>query len=158
MPRLACLHKSQNHLAHHLALRHRQFEESFEHFALLIANAFVPAFLLGAYPLGNMIAITQHMRFPRLAQKACASGIHLILATQRPEAATFSGLLRSNCPSRIALHVQKGSESKIILDELGAESLLGKGDMLVKIAGGTVQRSHGYYLHPEDIQKHITAN
>lgn len=97
-------------------------------------------------------------KLERLAQKARASGIHLILATQRPEAATFSGLLRSNCPSRIALHVQKGSESKIILDELGAESLLGKGDMLVKIAGEKIRRSHGYHIHPEDIQKHITAN
>lgn len=61
----------------------------------------------------------------RLAQKARAAGIHLILATQRPEAATFSGLLRSNCPARIALRVQKSTESKIILDETGAESLLG---------------------------------
>jgi S-DNA-T family DNA segregation ATPase FtsK/SpoIIIE len=91
----------------------------------------------------------------QLAQKARAAGIHLILATQRPEAATFSGLLRSNCPSRIALHVQKSSESKIILDETGAESLLGKGDMLLKGAGMQTRRSHGYLLGPADIKKHF---
>jgi S-DNA-T family DNA segregation ATPase FtsK/SpoIIIE len=91
----------------------------------------------------------------RLAQKARAAGIHLILATQRPEAATFSGLLRSNCPSRIALRVQKSTESKIILDETGAESLLGKGDMLLKGAGLQTQRTHGYLIDAKDITKHF---
>ena len=98
---------------------------------------------------------TAEAKLVQLAQKARAAGIHMILATQRPEAATFSGLLRSNCPSRIALHVQKSSESKIILDETGAESLLGKGDMLVKIAGTQTRRSHGYLLGPDDIKKHF---
>ena len=68
----------------------------------------------------------------RLAQMARAAGIHLVLATQRPDAQTFSGLIRSNIPSRIALTVQKSSESKIILDETGAENLLGAGDMLIR--------------------------
>lgn len=94
-------------------------------------------------------------KLERLAQKSRASGIHLILATQRPEAETFSGLLRSNCPSRIGLLVQKSSESKIILDDIGAEKLLGKGDMLIKLAGQKLQRSHGYDLRPADIQKHF---
>lgn len=91
----------------------------------------------------------------RLAQKARAAGIHLILATQRPEAATFSGLLRSNCPSRIALRVQKSTESKIILDETGAESLLGKGDMLLRGTGLRTQRAHGYLLNVGDIAMHF---
>ncbi len=60
------------------------------------------------------------------------TGIYLVLATQLPDANTFSGLLRSNIPGRIALRVQKAVESRIILDEIGAEKLLGKGDMLVK--------------------------
>jgi len=80
----------------------------------------------------------------RLAQKARAAGIHLILATQRPDAKTFSGLVRSNIPARIALTVQRGTESTIILDQTGAEDLLGKGDMLVKAKpGGEAERVHG---------------
>lgn len=70
----------------------------------------------------------------RLAQKARQAGIHLILGTQRPDSDSFSGILRSNIPSRIALKVQKSTESKIILDEIGAEKLLGRGDMLIKLA------------------------
>ena len=87
----------------------------------------------------------------RLAQKARAVGIHLVLATQRPDAETFSGLLRSNIPTRIALTVQKSSESKIILDEVGAERLLGKGDMLVKLIGSKVKRVHGVNIRHDDI-------
>jgi S-DNA-T family DNA segregation ATPase FtsK/SpoIIIE len=83
----------------------------------------------------------------QLAQKARAAGIHLVLATQRPDAHTFTGLLRSNIPARIALTVQKSSESKIILDETGAESLLGAGDMLVKASPGQPpRRAHGVLL------------
>ncbi|TXH47573.1 MAG: DUF1832 domain-containing protein [Burkholderiaceae bacterium] len=91
----------------------------------------------------------------RLAQKARATGIHLILATQRPDAHTFSGLLRSNIPSRIALTVQKSAESRIILDEIGAEKLLGKGDMLVKPIGRPITRVHGVMLGADDIAQGI---
>lgn len=87
-----------------------------------------------------------------LAQKARSSGIHLILATQRPDAKTFTGLLRSNIPSRIALTVQKSSESKIILDEIGAESLTGYGDMIVKLSGKQTVRVHGYHITHEHIE------
>ncbi|MDM8535749.1 DNA translocase FtsK [Desulfobacterales bacterium HSG17] len=87
----------------------------------------------------------------RLTQKGRASGIHLILATQRPDSVTFSGLLRSNIPSRIALTVQKSSESKIIIDETGAEKLSGKGDMLLKLIGKKVKRIHGLNIKPADI-------
>lgn len=88
----------------------------------------------------------------RLAQKARSSGIHLVLSTQRPEAATFSGLLRSNIPSRIALTVQKAAESRIILDEPGAEALQKRGDMLVRFAGEPTVRAHGCRIDPVDIQ------
>lgn len=81
-----------------------------------------------------------------LAEKARASGIHLVLSTQRPDAATFKGRLRSNLPSRIALKVQKHTESKIILDEEGAENLLGKGDHLVKWNSGKTYFLHGFDL------------
>lgn len=87
----------------------------------------------------------------RLAQKARAFGIHLVLATQRPDANTFPGLLRSNVPSRIALTVQRNSESRIILDEGGAENLLMRGDMLVKLAGQKTIRAHGVDVKSSDI-------
>ena len=87
----------------------------------------------------------------RLAQKARAAGIHLVLATQRPDAKTFSGLVRSNIPARIALTVQKSTESTIILDETGAEDLLGAGDMLVKAKpGGQADRIQGVSTSRED--------
>lgn len=81
-----------------------------------------------------------------LAEKARASGIHLILSTQRPDAKVLDGTLRSNLPARIALSVQKSTESKIILDETGAEKLLGRGDHLVKW-----NNSAPYFLHGFDI-------
>jgi S-DNA-T family DNA segregation ATPase FtsK/SpoIIIE len=87
----------------------------------------------------------------RLAQKARSAGIHLILTTQRPEAETFPGLLRTNIPSRIALTVQKSQDSRIILDESGAEKLLMKGDMLVRLAGHKTIRAHGAKVTTGDI-------
>jgi DNA segregation ATPase FtsK/SpoIIIE, S-DNA-T family len=87
----------------------------------------------------------------RLAQKARAAGIHLVIATQRPDSETFSGLIRSNIPGRIALTVQKSTESKIILDETGAEDLLGDGDMLIRMPGGSVKRAHGVFVKLEDV-------
>lgn len=94
----------------------------------------------------------------RLAQKARSVGIHLILATQRPEAATFPGLLRSNIPSRIALTVQKASESRIILDEGGAERLLMRGDMLIKLAGRDTIRVHGARVDRSDVQEAVKGS
>lgn len=93
----------------------------------------------------------------RLAQKARAGGIHLLLATQRPEAATFPGLLRANIPSRIALTVQKASDSRIILDESGAEDLMMRGDMLIKLAGRAALRAHGARVEPSDVRKAVAA-
>jgi len=93
----------------------------------------------------------------RLAQKARSAGIHLILATQRPDAATFSGLLRSNISVRIALRVQKHTESSIILDQKGAEALLGKGDMLVKLIDRPEPiRLHGAKLTDDNIAQAVT--
>lgn len=105
--------------------------------------------------LGDLFMTNRDIETPliRLAQKARSAGIHLVLATQRPEAATFPGLLRSNIPSRIALTVQKSAESRIILDEIGAEALLMRGDMLVRLAGRTTQRAHGCRVSSKDIQE-----
>ncbi len=94
----------------------------------------------------------------RIAQKARAAGIHLVLATQRPDAKTFSGLVRSNIPARIALTVQKSTESNIILDEGGAEDLLGAGDMLVKAKPGSrPERVHGVRLDRSDIESILAS-
>lgn len=103
--------------------------------------------------LADLLMTRPEVEIPliRLAQKARSVGIHLVLATQRPEAATFPGLLRSNVPSRIALTVQKASESRIILDDGGAEDLLGKGDMLIKFSSQQIVRAHGGRVTPADI-------
>lgn len=108
--------------------------------------------------LADLLMQSRDLEAPlvRLAQKARSAGIHLILATQRPDAATFSGLLRSNIPVRIALRVQKHTESSIILDQKGAESLLGKGDMLVKLTDKPDPiRLHGAKLGDDDIARAI---
>lgn len=108
--------------------------------------------------LADLLMQSRDLETPlvRLAQKARSAGIHLILATQRPDAATFSGLLRSNIPVRIALRVQKHTESNIILDQKGAESLLGKGDMLVKLIDKPEPiRLHGAKLGDDDIARAI---
>lgn len=113
----------------------------------------MPFIVVVVEELADLLMQSREVETPlvRLAQKARATGIHLILATQRPDAATFSGLLRSNIPTRIALTVQKGSESKIILDETGAERLTGMGDMLVKTAQGQLVRVHGARVNQDDI-------
>ena len=87
----------------------------------------------------------------RLAQKSRAAGIHMVLATQRPDAATFVGALRTNCPARIALRVSRASESKIVMDEEGAERLQGAGDMIFRGGNGTSVRAHAYHIRPEDV-------
>ncbi len=109
--------------------------------------------------LGDLFMTRREIEAPliRLAQKARSAGIHLVLATQRPEAATFPGLLRSNVPSRIALTVQKSGESRIILDEVGAEALLMRGDMLVRFAGKTTVRAHGCRIDQSDIVAGVRA-
>jgi DNA segregation ATPase FtsK/SpoIIIE, S-DNA-T family len=91
----------------------------------------------------------------RLAQMGRAAGIHMILATQRPDADTFSGKLRTNCPARIALRVSRGSESKIIMDEPGAERLQGAGDMIFRGADGILIRAHSYNILVDDVAEQL---
>lgn len=108
--------------------------------------------------LADLVLQDKSIEIPlvRLAQKGRSSGIHLVIATQRPDSSTFSGLLRSNIPGRIALRVQKSTESKIILDEIGAEKLLGAGDMLAKIGDTPMTRVHGTHIQSSDIKKIIS--
>lgn len=90
----------------------------------------------------------------RLAQKARASGIHLVLATQRPSVDVITGLIKANIPTRIAFQVSSKIDSRTILDQMGAEALLGQGDMLYMPPGtGYPQRIHGAFVSDQEVHK-----
>jgi len=94
----------------------------------------------------------------RLAQKARASGIHLILATQRPSVDVITGLIKANIPTRIAFQVSAKVDSRTILDQSGAESLLGHGDMLYLPPGTSVPtRIHGAFVSDEEVHRVVQA-
>jgi len=89
----------------------------------------------------------------RLAQKARAAGLHLILATQRPSVDVITGLIKANFPSRIALQVASKIDSRTILDTSGAETLLGNGDMLFSDRGTKLRRVHGAFLSDDEVHR-----
>ena len=93
----------------------------------------------------------------RLGQKARAAGIHMILATQRPSVDVISGLIKANVPSRVAFAVSSGTDSRTILDENGAEKLLGRGDMLFKpIDENHPVRLQGSFISDDDVERIVT--
>ena len=94
----------------------------------------------------------------RLAQKSRACGIHLILATQRPSVDVITGLIKANVPTRIAFQVSAKVDSRTILDQQGAESLLGQGDMLYLMPGGGIPvRAHGAYVADAEVHRVVES-
>jgi len=90
----------------------------------------------------------------RLAQKARAAGIHLILATQRPSVDVITGLIKANIPTRLSFQVSSKIDSRTILDQMGAEALLGQGDMLYMASGsGLPVRVHGAFVSDDEVHR-----
>lgn len=125
----------------HAGLQHVGQQQKLKHVVVVVEEL---AELLMVGPAAQDLLV-------RLAQKGRAAGIHLVCTTQRPDATILSGLLRANLDTRIALNVAKAADSKIILDEVGAERLTRPGDLLLKVAGGAPERLHGVLLQPQDI-------
>ena len=118
-------------------------------FIVVVVDEFADLIMVVGKKIEELIA--------RLAQKARASGIHLILATQRPSVDVITGLIKSNIPSRIAFQVSSKVDSRTILDQMGAEQLLGHGDMLYLNAGSSVpERVHGAFV--DDHEVHAVVN
>src|SRR5690606_31934388 len=96
----------------------------------------------------------------RLAQMARAAGIHIIMATQRPSVDVITGTIKANFPTRISFQVTSKIDSRTILGEGGAETLLGQGDMLYMAGGGRLTRVHGPFVSDgevEDVVRHLKA-
>lgn len=113
-------------------------------FIVIVVDEFADLIMVVGKKIEELIA--------RLAQKARASGIHLILATQRPSVDVITGLIKSNIPSRIAFQVSSKVDSRTILDQMGAEQLLGHGDMLYMNAGSSIpERVHGAFVDDHEV-------
>ena len=92
----------------------------------------------------------------RLAQMARAAGIHLIMATQRPSVDVITGTIKANFPTRVSFQVTSKIDSRTILSEMGAEQLLGQGDMLYMAGGGRISRVHGPFVSDAEVEKVVT--
>jgi DNA segregation ATPase FtsK/SpoIIIE, S-DNA-T family len=92
----------------------------------------------------------------RLAQMARAAGIHLIMATQRPSVDVITGTIKANFPTRISFQVTSKIDSRTILGEMGAEQLLGMGDMLFMAGGGRIQRVHGPFVADDEVEEIVS--
>lgn len=115
-------------------------------FIVLLADEYADMIIVVGKKIEELIA--------RIAQKARAAGIHLVLATQRPSVDVITGLIKANIPSRIAFQVSSKIDSRTIIDQMGAEQLLGNGDMLYLPPGTVVpKRVHGAFVSDEEVHK-----
>ncbi len=123
-------------------------------YILIVIDEFADLIMQKAKQRGELESLVA-----RLAQKARACGIHLILATQSPRKEVITGIIKSNFPSQISFKVKSYMESRIIIDEGGAESLLGRGDMLIKFNDGTniTRRAHGAFISDEEVNAFADA-
>ena len=113
-------------------------------FIVVVVDEFADLMMTAGKKIEELIA--------RIAQKARASGIHLILATQRPSVDVITGLIKANIPTRIAFQVSSKVDSRTILDQMGAENLLGQGDMLFLPPGtGYPKRVHGAFVQDDEV-------
>ncbi len=121
----------------------------------------LPAIVVVIDELADMMMVTGKKveeLIARIAQKARAAGMHLILATQRPSVDVITGLIKANIPTRIAFQVSSRVDSRTILDQMGAESLLGQGDMLFLPAGaGVPTRVHGAFVSDAEVHRVVEA-
>ena len=118
-------------------------------YIVVVVDEFADLFMVVGKKIEELIA--------RITQKARAAGIHLILATQRPSVDVVTGLIKSNIPTRIAFQVSSRVDSRTILDQMGAENLLGHGDMLYMEAGsGMPVRIHGAFVDDHEVHKVVS--
>ena len=118
---------------------------------------FMPYIVIIIDEMGDLVAQVGkevETQIVRLAQKARAAGIHLILATQKPTVDVITGLIKSNLPARIAFQVSSRNDSRVVLDEMGADKLLGNGDMLFLVPGTShLVRAQGTYASDQDVNQ-----
>lgn len=117
-------------------------------YIVIIVDEFADLMLVAGKDVENAVQ--------RLAQMARAAGLHLIMATQRPSVDVITGIIKANFPTRISFQVTSKVDSRTILNEGGAEQLLGMGDMLYMAAGGQLKRVHGPFMADEDVESVVS--
>ena len=136
-------------------LLEKSFTKNIKDYNAQVSDQILPYIVCVIDEFADLMATDKQVEknIQRLAQKARACGIHLILATQRPSVDVVTGVLKANFPTRLAYKVASGADSRTILDCGGAEKLIGRGDALFLASDGKLQRIHGAYLPDIEIKQ-----